>query len=162
MCPSHWDWASPAFSISAASVWALAICLFLGSLELACHLCLLPTPTPACTEQTAADGLHLWKHPFQHVTSFPAQPAQNLSMTPRFLLNGIQIPSPSGQSQAIPQAHPALSPLPSLISYLFLCCREGLLTVPIQCCLIPRPYCTSISDNPIHPSEVPWPAGCLP
>ena len=88
--------------------------------------------------------------------------AQNLSMTPRFLLNGIQIPSPSGQSQAIPQAHPALSPLPSLISYLFLCCREGLLTVPIQCCLIPRPYCTSISDNPIHPSEVPWPAGCLP
>ena len=38
----------------------------------------------------------------------------------------------------------------------------GLLTAPIHCCLIPRPYCTSISDNPIHPSEVPRPAGCLP
>ena len=53
-------------------------------------------------------------------------------------------------------------PLPSLISYLFLCSREGLLTVPIHCCLIPRPHCTSISDKPIHPSEVPRPAGCLP
>ena len=35
-------------------------------------------------------------------------------MTPHFLSNGIQIPSPSGQSQAIPRAHPALSPSPLL------------------------------------------------
>ena len=60
-----------------------------------------PPPQPAQSRQQQTDST-LENIPFNMSHPSPAQPAQNLSMTPHFLSNGIQIPSPSGQSQAIP------------------------------------------------------------
>lgn len=66
-----WNWELAILFIPITLASALAIHLFLGSLQLVAKLCfLLPAPTPACTEQTAADRPRLWKHPFWHVTSF--------------------------------------------------------------------------------------------
>lgn len=118
-------------------------------------------PTPACTEQTAADRLHLGKHPFQHVTSFPCSTcSKSFSDSPfpvKWDPNSFTIwpESSNSTSPSCPIPHSLFSTCSSVS-------REGLLTVPMHCHLIPQPYCTSIFENPTRPSEVLPPAGSFP
>lgn len=71
-----------------------------------------PPTQPAHSRQQQTDST-FENIPFNMSHPSPAQPVQNSSMTPHFLCNGIQIPSPSGQSQEIPGADPSLFSPPS-------------------------------------------------
>lgn len=120
-------------------------------------ICLLPTPTPSLQVDSSRRTPPLKTslstcHP--SLSNF----TQNLSMTPRFLLNEIDSFTISQSKQF--RKLILSSPSPLLISYLFLCSKVP--PVPIQCC----PCFTAILHFHLwqshHPSEVPWPAGCLP
>lgn len=125
-------------------------------------------PTSACTQQTAADRLHLCKHPFQRVTSLPCSTCSKFfSDSPISCQNGSKF---LHHLARVKQLHepifPNLASLPLFPTCPSALSRQGLLTsLHTACSFLLCPF-SSIYLSPLCPSEdplgVPPPAGRLP